>query len=153
MRFLNDAAAYLLGEVGAGAARGVPRAVGITLGTGIGSAFAVNGQIVNRMAAASRPAAKSGIVPYEGGIVEDLDLHPRDSSKSYRKRTGHEREVADNRGGRSTRSSGSRGFCRVRPQLGRALRSLLHDLRPMWSYSAAALRTPRICSCPQRSRT
>jgi glucokinase len=46
VRFLLDSAAFLLGEIGAGEARGVERAVGITLGTGIGSAFAVDGQIV-----------------------------------------------------------------------------------------------------------
>ena len=46
VRFLNDADAYLLGEVGAGAAKGFGRAVGLTLGTGIGSAFAVDGRLV-----------------------------------------------------------------------------------------------------------
>ena len=39
VRFLNDAAAYLVGEIAAGAARGVSRVVGITLGTGVGSAL------------------------------------------------------------------------------------------------------------------
>ncbi len=37
VRFLNDATAYLLGEVGAGAAKGVKRVVCFTLGTGVGS--------------------------------------------------------------------------------------------------------------------
>ena len=44
--FLNDAEAFLLGEWWAGAARGHTRAVGITLGTGLGSAFLENGRIV-----------------------------------------------------------------------------------------------------------
>jgi glucokinase len=44
--FLNDAAAFLLGEWWAGAARGHVRAVGITLGTGLGSAFLEDGRIV-----------------------------------------------------------------------------------------------------------
>src|SRR5688572_21060975 len=39
IRFLNDAAAFALGEWWVGAARGHRRAVGITLGTGLGSAF------------------------------------------------------------------------------------------------------------------
>src|ERR1700723_2839237 len=43
VRFLHDAAAFLLGEIGAGAARGASRAVGITLGTGIGSALPEDG--------------------------------------------------------------------------------------------------------------
>jgi glucokinase len=44
--FLNDAEAFLLGEWWAGAARGHDRAVGITLGTGLGSAFLEYGRIV-----------------------------------------------------------------------------------------------------------
>jgi glucokinase len=45
--FLNDADAFLLGEWAAGAARGTRRCAGITLGTGIGSAWLVEGAIVD----------------------------------------------------------------------------------------------------------
>jgi len=45
--FLNDAEAFLLGEWWAGAARDHTRAVGITLGTGLGSAFLERGRIVH----------------------------------------------------------------------------------------------------------
>jgi glucokinase len=45
--FLNDADAFLLGEWAAGVARGARRCAGITLGTGIGSAWLVDGQIVD----------------------------------------------------------------------------------------------------------
>jgi glucokinase len=48
VRFVNDADAFLLGEWWAGAARGHARAVGITLGTGLGSAFIEDGRIVSR---------------------------------------------------------------------------------------------------------
>jgi glucokinase len=44
--FLNDAEAFVLGEWWAGAARGHARALGITLGTGLGSAFLEDGQLV-----------------------------------------------------------------------------------------------------------
>jgi glucokinase len=44
--FLNDAEAFLLGEWWAGAAGGHARALGITLGTGLGSAFLEEGQFV-----------------------------------------------------------------------------------------------------------
>jgi glucokinase len=44
--FLNDAEAFVLGEWWAGAARGHARAVGVTLGTGLGSAFSEDGRIV-----------------------------------------------------------------------------------------------------------
>jgi glucokinase len=43
---LNDAEAFLLGEWWAGAARGHRLALGITLGTGLGSAFLENGRFV-----------------------------------------------------------------------------------------------------------
>ena len=46
VRFLNDAEAFLLGEWWAGAARGHDRALGITIGTGLGSAFLEHGRIV-----------------------------------------------------------------------------------------------------------
>jgi glucokinase len=46
VRFLNDAEAFLLGEAWAGAARDHDRAVGITIGTGLGSAFLEHGSIV-----------------------------------------------------------------------------------------------------------
>ncbi len=44
--FVNDAEAFLLGEWWAGAARGHTRAIGITLGSGLGSAFLDGGRIV-----------------------------------------------------------------------------------------------------------
>lgn len=43
--FLNDAHAFLTGEWSAGTVRGHRRAVGITLGTGVGSAFLADGHI------------------------------------------------------------------------------------------------------------
>ena len=62
VRFLNDADAYLLGEVGAGAARGFKRAIGLTLGTGIGSAFAVDGRLLVK-GPPCLATARSGIFP------------------------------------------------------------------------------------------
>ena len=44
--FLNDAEAFVLGEWWAGAARGQARVLGVTLGTGLGSAFLENGDFV-----------------------------------------------------------------------------------------------------------
>lgn len=45
--FLNDAHAFLTGEWSAGTVRGHRRAVGITLGTGVGSAFLSDGRILD----------------------------------------------------------------------------------------------------------
>jgi glucokinase len=46
VRFLNDAQAFVLGEAFAGAARNEPRVIGLTLGTGLGSAFLDDGNLV-----------------------------------------------------------------------------------------------------------
>lgn len=61
--FVNDADAFLLGEWWAGAARGHERAIGVTLGTGLGSAFLANGEIVRE--------APLYLVPFRGAPVED----------------------------------------------------------------------------------
>lgn len=58
VRFLNDAEAFLLGEWWAGEARGYGRAIGVTLGTGLGSAFLADGRIV----------ATGSDVPPEGSL-------------------------------------------------------------------------------------
>jgi glucokinase len=89
--FLNDAQSYLLGEVGAGAALGAARAVGITLGTGIGSAFAVDSSIVTDGVGVP-PGGEIWDYPYGGGTVEDL-LSTRALQKDYFERTGHHEEV------------------------------------------------------------
>ena len=92
VRFLNDAAAYLLGEVGAGAAQGVKRVVVFTLGTGVGSGFAVNGKVVTEGKGVP-PGGEIWNVPYEGGIVED-QISTRALQRAYKERKGQEREVA-----------------------------------------------------------
>lgn len=45
-RFVNDAAAFALGECAAGAAAGAARVVAVTLGTGVGSGFVEDGALV-----------------------------------------------------------------------------------------------------------
>jgi glucokinase len=70
IRFLNDADAFLLGEWWAGAARGHARAVGITLGTGLGSAFLEDGRIV-RTGAGVPPDGALYELPFRGGPVEE----------------------------------------------------------------------------------
>jgi predicted NBD/HSP70 family sugar kinase len=71
IRFLNDAEAFLLGEAAAGAARGCSRAIGITLGTGLGSAFLVGGEIV-RSGRGVPPDGELHLVPFRGRPVEDV---------------------------------------------------------------------------------
>lgn len=69
LRFLNDAAAFTLGEAGAGAGQNGRRILGITLGTGIGAAFAL--RIENGVHIAdSRPGNREGVPP--GGEMWNL---------------------------------------------------------------------------------
>lgn len=44
--FMNDAEAFAVGEWTAGKVRGLPRCVGVTIGTGIGTAFLADGRVV-----------------------------------------------------------------------------------------------------------
>ena len=70
LAFVNDADAFLLGEWWAGAARGHQRAVGITLGTGLGSAFLAEGQIVDTGPDVP-PEGSLHLVSYRGARVEE----------------------------------------------------------------------------------
>jgi glucokinase len=69
VRFVNDAEAFLLGEWWAGAAGGHTRAVGITLGTGLGAAFMEDARIV-RSGAGVPPGGALYELEYRGLPVE-----------------------------------------------------------------------------------
>lgn len=66
--FLNDADAFLLGELEQASAS---RAIGITLGTGIGAAFAINDRTVPAMKVLPNNCDLYAL-PWKGGIVEDF---------------------------------------------------------------------------------
>ena len=88
--FLNDADAFLLGEWWAGAARGHSRAVGITLGTGLGAAFMADGRVMRdgrgvppggalyeltfRGAPVEETIARRGLLGLYGAAVAELDV-------------------------------------------------------------------------------
>lgn len=128
VRFLNDAAAFLMGEVAGGAARGMSRVVGITLGTGVGSAFAVNGHIV-RKGAGVAPGGEIWNVPYQGGIVED-QISTRAIQKSYYERTGQERDVAAIAASAADDPTATEVFSEFGRNLGTALREVLSLFAP-----------------------
>ncbi len=89
--FLNDAAAFLLGEVNTGSARGAQRATGLTLGTGIGCAFAINGHAVTDGTGVP-PGGEIWDFPYRGATVEDL-ISTRALKHAYATHTNKEMEV------------------------------------------------------------
>lgn len=93
VRFLNDADAFGVGEVTAGAARGHRRAVCLTLGTGIGSSFLTDGYPV-----------KSGDLVPPDGFVHPLRHQGRDLEdwmsrralrRAYQAATGRQLDVID----------------------------------------------------------
>lgn len=128
VRFLNDAAAYLLGEVGAGTGRGVERVVCITLGTGIGSGFAVNGSVVTTGPGVP-PGGEIWDYPYRGGILEDT-LSTRALQASYKERTGILREVAEIAASVPSDKDAQEVFTRFGHELGLAFRTVLATFAP-----------------------
>lgn len=123
VRFLNDADAYLLGEVGAGAARGFRRAAGLTLGTGIGAAFAVDGRLVT-----DGPGVPAGgeiwNLPYQGGIVEDF-ISSRAIVGNFERLTGGKREVVDLAAAAPSDPKAQQAFTEFGNHLGEVIRTLL----------------------------
>lgn len=68
--FLNDAEAFTVGEWSAGELRGLDRCVGITIGTGIGSAFLDNGSAV-RTGKTVPSGGELYRTSYDGRPIED----------------------------------------------------------------------------------
>ena len=128
VRFLHDSAAFLLGEIGAGAAFHARRAVGITLGTGIGSAFAVDGRVVTEGEGVP-PGGEIWNLSYEGGIVEDF-VSARGIQRNYKQRTGMTAEVDAIASAAPANSDSVAAFAAFGRHLGRALRMTLSAFAP-----------------------
>jgi glucokinase len=77
-RFRNDAEAAIAGEVAAGAGKGADRIIGITLGTGFGSAWSLDGITKD---------LNLGSKPYKNSIADDY-LSTRWFLKRYHELTG-----------------------------------------------------------------
>lgn len=91
--FLNDADAFLIGEWAAGAGVGHARLAGITLGTGIGSAFLADGRIVNT----------GPDVPPNGEVhLLSIDGRPLEDTVSRRAIVAAYAHLADETGGAPT---------------------------------------------------
>lgn len=128
VRFLNDACAYLLGEVGAGSVKGATRAVGLTLGTGVGCAFAVNGRAVTEGPGVP-PGGEIWNYPYAGGTVEDL-ISTRRIKADYAVLTGAEKEVAVIAASASTDPHARQVFETFGRHLGEVLRDVIAPFHP-----------------------
>ena len=128
IRFLHDAPAFLLGEISVGSARGVNRVVGMTLGTGIGSAFAANGRIVSS-GPGIPPQGEVWNLPFRDGILEDA-VSSRAIRLSYEIRTGRTREVVDIAAAAAVDADAAKAFSDFGQHLGQAMRQILAEFAP-----------------------
>ena len=69
--FVNDAEAFAIGEWAAGAAQGHHRTIAVTLGTGVGSAFLIDG-IAQRRGLGVPPDGRLDLVRVDGLPLEEL---------------------------------------------------------------------------------
>jgi glucokinase len=126
--FINDAAGFLLGEIQCGAARGAKKAIGIVLGTGIGSAFARDGDWVTH-GEGIPPGGEIWNLPYGPGKVEDL-LSTRALKAGYAARTGVEREVITIAGQADSDPDALAVFQAFGSNLGQMIRDVLAPFGP-----------------------
>ncbi|HWD77232.1 MAG TPA: ROK family protein [Kribbella sp.] len=95
--FMNDAEAFAVGEWTAGEVRGVERCVGVTIGTGIGTAFLADGRVV-RDGDTVPPGGELYKTTYAGKPLED-SISARAILRRYTDQTGRKapgvKEIAD----------------------------------------------------------
>jgi glucokinase len=86
VRFLNDADAFLLGEWLFGAATGHDPCAGITLGTGVGSAF-LSGGVVRQVGPGVPPEGRVDLLQIDGQPLEDV-VSTRALERCYQRLSG-----------------------------------------------------------------
>jgi glucokinase len=91
--FLNDADAFTLGEWAHGTAAGYRRCVGLTLGTGVGTGWIVDGRIV-ASGPGVPPDGRAHRLQIDGGPLEDT-VSSRAIRRAYRAATGDTAEVRE----------------------------------------------------------
>ena len=128
LSFHNDAHAFALGEWWAGAARGHRSAVGITLGTGVGSGFVLDGQ-VRRSGPGVPPDGRLDLVRHAGLPLEET-VSRRAIRRAYADAVGAPpeldvREIADR--ARQGDRAAAEVFTRTFHVLGAVLGPLLAD--------------------------
>jgi glucokinase len=128
VRFVNDADAFLLGEIGAGLAQIGTRTVGITLGTGVGSAFAVNGRVVTEGSGVPS-GGEIWNLPYENSTVEDF-VSSRAIQRSYERRGSQSPHVVDLAMIAGDDPAANECFIEFGYHLGRVLHSILSNFAP-----------------------
>jgi glucokinase len=125
--FLNDAQAFLLGEITA-LDISSQRVAGFTLGTGIGSAFCDNGHILEDDPRVP-PRGKIWNMEWAGGTVEDF-LSTRTVSEAYRNATGERLSVKDIASRARTDTTASRVLSDFGHNLGSIVEAFCADFDP-----------------------
>jgi glucokinase len=128
IHFLNDAAAFLIGEIHRGAAVDVDRVVGITLGTGVGSAFAVQGEIVVSGRGVP-PGGEIWNLPYDTATVENF-LSSFAIQRLYEHETGVRAEVREIASSHAKQPEARLTFERFGKSLGETLRHTCLTFNP-----------------------
>ncbi|MDD3412041.1 MAG: ROK family protein [Eubacteriales bacterium] len=93
VRFLHDGAAFLLGEMTDGNARGLDNAAGVMLGTGLGFVRCQGGRVLLR-ASTMTPVGPLWNAPFGEGTAEDY-VSGRGIRRRYRALCGQERDVKE----------------------------------------------------------
>lgn len=140
IHFLNDAAAFLIGELDQGAAAGSARSVGITLGTGVGSAFAVHQEVVTSGAGVP-PGGEIWNLAYRGGIVEDV-ISTATIQKEYTRLTGVSVEVRE-----------IANLARTQPEAGRVFETFGRELGQVVRHTCSGFAPERVVLGGGISRT
>jgi len=83
MRFSHDANSFLTGEMWRGAGAGCTRVIGITLGTGLGVAASIGGEVLTNTLGSPADDVSLWDKPYKNGTVEDA-VSTRALLKKYR---------------------------------------------------------------------
>jgi glucokinase len=91
--FMNDAEAFTVGEWTAGEVRGVERFLGVTIGTGIGTAFLADGRVV-REGDTVPPGGELYKTTYAGKPLED-SISARAILRAYPQPVPGVKEIAD----------------------------------------------------------
>ena len=129
--FHNDADAFVLGESWAGAAREHHSAVGITLGTGVGSGF-VRGGVILRHGPGIPPGGRVDMLSFAGKPLEET-VSRHALRRAYAQATGQStapdvREIAQH--ARQGESAAARVFTQAYRALGTVLAPYLAEFDP-----------------------
>ncbi|HWR15736.1 MAG TPA: ROK family protein [Terriglobales bacterium] len=130
IHFVNDAEAFLLGELSHRKLMNgdYTRVIGVTLGTGIGAAFAVNGIVLKE----GEGIPKGGEIwnlPWDGRIAEEV-VSTRAIQRAYWQRTGETRPVYEIARLAGEHADATAAFAEFGVALGQVLAAVSGAFRP-----------------------